>query len=59
MSFRTKLLLFNNFVQTLDSDIRTQIEDYIGTDYSMDDSKILEYFGLETQFNEYVEEFAA
>lgn len=59
MSYRTKLLLFNNFIQTLDMDIQTEINDYVGTNFSMDNSKILKYFGLENAFEEYVSEYAA
>jgi len=59
MSYRKKLLLFNNFMQSLDGDIRTRIEEYIGDDYDMDNNVILSYFGLENRFNEYMEEYAA
>lgn len=54
MSYRRKLLLVNNFIQTLESEIRSQIDNYIDGDYNMDDIKVLAHFGLEDQFKEYV-----
>lgn len=57
MSYRTRLLLFNNFVQTLDENTQLAIENFVGTNYSMDNAKILSYFGLENQFNDYVGEY--
>lgn len=54
MSYRRKLLLVNNFIQTLEGDIRGQIDNYINGDYNMDDIKVLAYFGLEDKFKEYV-----
>lgn len=59
MSYRTKLLLFNNFIQTLDETTQTMIDEYVGTNYSMDNSLVLKYFGLENEFDEYVAEYAA
>lgn len=54
MSYRRKLLLVNNFIQTLEDEIRSQIDNYIDGDFSIDDSTVLSYFGLEDQFKEYV-----
>lgn len=54
MSYRRKLLLVNNFIQTLEFEIRNQIDNYINGNYDIDDSKVLAYFGLEDQFKEYV-----
>jgi len=57
MSYRKRLLLVNNFIQTLDLDLQSKINDFIGTNYSMDDRKILSYFGLETQFADYISDY--
>jgi len=59
MSYRTRLLLVNNFIQTLDEGLQAQIDSFIGNDFGMDDRKVLKYFGLENAFAEYVEEYAA
>jgi len=59
MSYRTRLLMVNNFIQTLDEYMQAQIESFVGNNYEMDDRKVLKYFGLEAQFREYVEEYAA
>ena len=59
MSYRKKLLLFNNFIQNLDMDIQTQIEDYVGSNYGMDEAQIISYFGLERQFMDYMDDNAA
>lgn len=59
MSYRTRLLLFNNFIQSLDMHTQLAIENYVGSDYSMDDSCILSYFGLEGMFNDYLAEYEA
>lgn len=56
MSYRTKLLLFNNFIQTLDEDLQLMIDEFIGNDYNMDNSEILSSFGLEAQFSRYIED---
>lgn len=59
MSYRKRLLMVNNFIQTLDEEMRSKIDSFVGGDYAMDDRKILKYFGLESQFEEYMEEYAA
>lgn len=58
MSYRKRLLMVNNFFQTLDEEIQTKINSFVGNNYSMDDRKILKYFGLEREFEEYLEEYA-
>ena len=57
MSYRRRLLMVNNFIQTLDEGLQSRINSFVGNDYAMDDRKILRYFGLEGAFAEYVENF--
>lgn len=57
MSYRKRLLLVNNFFQTLDTELQARIDAFIGNDYSMDDKKILSYFGLEDRFADYISDY--
>lgn len=59
MSYRRRLLLMNNFIQTLDYELQAKIESFVGGNYDMDDRKILSYFGLEGEFEDYISEYAA
>ena len=59
MSYRTRLLLLNNFIQTLDEEIRSKIDSFVEGDYGLDGAKALEYFGLDGEFRAYVNEYAA
>jgi len=59
MSYRTRLLLLNNFIQSLDEEIRSKIDSYVEGDYGTEGAKALKYFGLDNEFRAYVAEYAA
>lgn len=59
MSKMMTISLMNDFMFNLSEEMRMRIEDFVGTDYGMDDRKILREFGLEEQFKNFVMAHAA
>ncbi len=59
MSKMMRISLMNDFIFNLADEIQMKIENFIGTDYGMDDDVILKEFGLEEQFEKYVLSHAA
>jgi len=54
MSRMMRISLMNDFIFNLNADLQRRIENFVGNDYSMDDERILEEFGLTNEFEEYV-----
>lgn len=59
MSRMMKISYMNDFIFNLNDEMQRRIEDFVGTNYGMDDDRILREFGLEEQFENYVLAHAA
>lgn len=59
MSRMMRISLMNDFIFSLNFELQDRIESFVGTDYGMEDSRILEEFGLSSQFEDYVAAHAA
>lgn len=59
MSRMRKISLMNDFIFSLSTEMQDRIENFVDGNYSLDDDRILEEFGLTVQFEEYVNAQAA